>query len=216
MSDLPYDFYTQEVYDHFQNPHHAGVMTDATDIGEVGNIVCGDLMRIYLKIEINPPQEPYIKDISFETYGCAAAIATSSLTTDLALGKTLTEALTITKDQVVTGLTRLPPQKVHCSILAVDALGEAIYNYFVRTNSPISPELEKRHQHIAQQQTILAERYAEWSKNSSDTTAAASETGCETSISSPKITSDHASTTITATDSHTATSSTTPATTRTS
>jgi nitrogen fixation NifU-like protein len=167
MTQLPYDFYTQAVKDHFQNPHHAGRLENPTVIGEVGNLVCGDLMRMYLIIEKNADNKPFIKDISFETYGCGAAIATSSITTDLALGKTLDEALKITKDEVVKALTDLPPQKVHCSILATDALIEAIYNYFVAQKMPIDSDLEQKHHTIKLQQETLMKRYEEWTKASS-------------------------------------------------
>ena len=166
MSNLSYDFYTKEVYEHFQNPHHAGVLPNPTSVGEVGNIVCGDLMKIYLLIDKNAKKEPYIKDISFETYGCAAAIATSSMTTDLAFQQTLTQALQITKDQVVKGLTDLPPQKVHCSILAVDALGEAIYNYYQAEKLAIPASLEKRHAAIKKEQEVLQKRYEAWTTTS--------------------------------------------------
>ena len=165
MTNLSYDFYTPEVYDHFSNPHHAGQLPNPTSVGEVGNIVCGDMMRIYLQINPDPQtNQPTITDISFETYGCAAAIATSSITTDLAHNKTLEQALRITKDEVVKGLTNLPPQKIHCSILAVDALGEAIYNYYAQENLPIPPELQTRHDHITKQQEILNKRYEAWTK----------------------------------------------------
>lgn len=165
MSNLSYDFYTPEVYEHFSNPHHAGILENPDASGEVGNIVCGDMMKIYLNISPQTKTKPpTITDISFETYGCAAAIATSSVTTDLALGKTLDEALQITKDQVVKTLTDLPPQKIHCSILAVDALGEAIYNYLEQNQLPISADLEGRHQRILKAQAILEERYKAWTQ----------------------------------------------------
>ena len=164
MSNLSYDFYTPEVYEHFQNPRHAGVLAEATVAGEVGNVVCGDMMKIYLKVG-QKNHEPYIENISFETYGCAAAIATSSMATDLALGKTLTVALKITKAQVIKGLTDLPPQKVHCSILAIDALGEAIYNYYISEEITVPKDLQKRHETIKKAQEILQKRYEEWTKN---------------------------------------------------
>lgn len=174
MSDLPYDFYTKEVYEHFHNPRHAGRLKNPTVIGEVGNLACGDLMRIYLIVEKNKQGQPYIKDISFETYGCAAAIATSSITTDLAIGKTLDKALKITKEKVIKALTDLPPQKIHCSILATDALLEAVYNYYVAEKMPISEDLKKKHQIIKNNQELLMKRYEQWTQaQSPDEVAAA-------------------------------------------
>ncbi len=116
--------YTQKVLDHFRNPHNQGAMNDADAIGQEGNPVCGDVMKIYLKIE-----DKIIKDVRFETLGCAAAIAVSSDLTDMVKGKTLDEALAITKDDIVNDLGGLPPVKVHCSMLGVDALQQAIRGY---------------------------------------------------------------------------------------
>jgi len=116
--------YSDKVLEHFKHPHNQGVISDANAIGEVGNPVCGDVMKIYLKVEDN-----IIKDIKFETLGCAAAIAVSSALTDMVKGKTIEEALKITKDKIVEDLGGLPVQKVHCSMLGVEALHEAIKNY---------------------------------------------------------------------------------------
>jgi nitrogen fixation protein NifU and related proteins len=116
--------YTDKVLAHFKNPHNQGEMKDANAVGQEGNPVCGDVMKIYLKIENN-----VIQDVKFETLGCAAAIAVSSDLTDMVKGKTLEEALKITKDDVVKDLGGLPPVKVHCSMLGVDALHKAIANY---------------------------------------------------------------------------------------
>lgn len=116
--------YTEKVLDHFKNPRNQGSMADADAIGQEGNAVCGDIMKIYLKVEDNK-----IKDIKFETLGCAAAIAVSSALTEMAKGKTLDEALALTKEAVVEDLGGLPEVKVHCSMLGVDALHTAIKNY---------------------------------------------------------------------------------------
>jgi nitrogen fixation NifU-like protein len=116
--------YTQKVLDHFKNPHNQGEMKDCDAVGQEGNPVCGDVMKIYLKIK-----DDVIIDVKFETLGCAAAIAVSSDLTDMVKGKTLEEALAITKDDVVNDLGGLPPVKVHCSMLGVDALQKAIKNY---------------------------------------------------------------------------------------
>jgi nitrogen fixation NifU-like protein len=128
--------YSPKVLKHFKHPHNQGVIKNADAIGQEGNPVCGDVMRMYLKVGQkavgsgnNSAKEPFIKDIKFETLGCAAAIAVSSALTDLAKGKTLTEALKIDKDKVVDDLGGLPVQKVHCSMLGVDALHTAIRKY---------------------------------------------------------------------------------------
>ena len=120
--------YTQKVIDHFKNPHNQGTIPDADAVGQEGNPVCGDVMKIYLKIE-----KDVIGDIKFETLGCAAAIAVSSALTDMAKGKTIDEALAITKDTIVEDLGGLPAQKVHCSMLGVEALHKAIENYRVKS-----------------------------------------------------------------------------------
>jgi nitrogen fixation protein NifU and related proteins len=122
--------YTQKVLEHFKNPHNQGEMKDCDAVGQEGNPVCGDVMKIYLKIENN-----VIKDVKFETLGCAAAIAVSSDLTDMVKGKTLEEALKITKDDVVKDLGGLPPVKVHCSMLGVDALRKAIKNYQLKNKN---------------------------------------------------------------------------------
>ena len=116
--------YTQKVLEHFANPRNVGVLEDADGTGEVGNPVCGDVMKITIKVDDNR-----IADIRFQTLGCGAAIATSSMVTELAKGKTLDEAVRITRDDVASQLDGLPPAKMHCSNLAADALREAIANY---------------------------------------------------------------------------------------
>ncbi len=114
--------------DHFRNPRNMGEMKDADAIGEVGNPVCGDLMYIYIKVKEEGVTE-VIDGISFQTFGCAAAIATSSMITELAKGKTLEEAAKITRDNIADSLDGLPPIKLHCSNLASDALRDAIKKY---------------------------------------------------------------------------------------
>jgi len=128
--------YSNKVINHFKNPKNQGVIKDADAIGEEGNPVCGDVMKIYLKIGLKKAQKGlkgqevgFIEDIKFETLGCAAAIAVSSALTQMAKGKTLEEALKIKKDDIVESLGGLPPAKVHCSMLGVDALKKAIGNY---------------------------------------------------------------------------------------
>ncbi len=119
--------YTEKVMEHFSNPHNVGELENANAIGEVGNAKCGDIMRMYLLIEDN-----IIKDIKFQTFGCGAAIATSSVATDMVKGKTIEEALKITNKQVIDELGGLPPAKIHCSVLAEEAITAAIADYYKR------------------------------------------------------------------------------------
>lgn len=116
--------YTEKVKDHFMNPRNVGEIKDADGVGEVGNPTCGDMMSIYIEVE-----EGKISDIKFKTFGCASAIATSSILTELVKGKTLEEAKKITNKDVAEALGGLPPIKMHCSNLAAEALHKAIENY---------------------------------------------------------------------------------------
>ena len=116
--------YSEKVMDHFTNPRNVGEIKDASGVGEVGNAKCGDIMKIYLKVEDN-----IIKDVKFKTFVCGAAIATISMVTELVIGKTLEEALKITNSTVAEALDGLPPVKMHCSNLAADAMHEAIKDY---------------------------------------------------------------------------------------
>jgi nitrogen fixation NifU-like protein len=117
--------YSEKVMEHFKNPHNMGEIPDADGVGTVGNPVCGDLMTIYIKVKDNR-----LEDIKFKTFGCGSAIATSSMITELAKGKTLEEAMKITRANVADSLGGLPPVKMHCSNLAADALHAAIEDYY--------------------------------------------------------------------------------------
>ena len=117
--------YTDKVMEHFKNPRNMGEIADAHGVGTVGNPVCGDLMSISIKVKDNR-----LADVKFKTFGCGAAIATSSMTTELAKGKTLEEAMKITRADVAGSLGGLPPVKMHCSNLAADALHEAIKDFY--------------------------------------------------------------------------------------
>ncbi len=121
--------YSKKVLEHFTKPHNQGTIKNPSGVGMVGNPVCGDLMKIYIKVKEDKKKREIIDDIKFETLGCASAIATSSMITDLAKGKTLEEAMKITRDDVADALEGLPPIKMHCSNLADEALHEAIKNY---------------------------------------------------------------------------------------
>lgn len=117
--------YSEKVMEHFKNPRNVGEIPDADGVGTVGNPVCGDLMTIYIKVKDNR-----LEDIKFKTFGCGSAIATSSMITELAKGKTLEEAMKITRANVADSLGGLPPVKMHCSNLAADALHAAIEDYY--------------------------------------------------------------------------------------
>lgn len=116
--------YSEKVMDHFRNPHNVGVIEDADGIGEAGNAKCGDIMRIYLKME-----EDIIKDVKFETFGCGSAIASSSMATELIKGKPIAEALALTNRAVTEALDGLPAHKLHCSVLAEEAIKKALQDY---------------------------------------------------------------------------------------
>jgi len=121
--------YSKKVLEHFTHPHNQGIIKKPSGVGIVGNPVCGDLMKFYIKVKKDRQMGEYIKDIKFETLGCASAIATSSVITDLAKGKTIKEAIKITRKDVAENLEGLPPVKMHCSNLADEALHAAIKDY---------------------------------------------------------------------------------------
>ncbi len=124
--------YGDKVMDHFENPRNQGTIEDADGTGEVGNPQCGDIMKIYLKIK-----EDIIEDVKFQTFGCAAAIASSSMATEMIKGKTVREAWDLSNKAVAEALEGLPPQKLHCSVLAEDAIHKAINDY--RTKNGLEP-----------------------------------------------------------------------------
>lgn len=124
--------YTEKVLDHFTNPRNVGEVDGADGVGQVGNAKCGDIMKISLKIE-----NDVIVDAKFKTFGCGAAVATSSMATEMIIGKTLEEALAVTNKAVVEALEGLPPAKIHCSVLAEEAIKAAIQDYYVKTGREI-------------------------------------------------------------------------------
>ena len=117
--------YSDKVIDHFQNPRNVGEIEDASGVGTVGNAKCGDMMRLYLKIN----EEQVIIDCKFKTYGCGAAVASSSMATEMIKGKTVTEAMKLTNKAVMEALDGLPPEKEHCSLLAEETLHAALWDY---------------------------------------------------------------------------------------
>ena len=134
--------YSEKVMDHFTNPRNVGEIEDAQGVGVVGNAKCGDIMKIYLEIDEND----IIVDCKFKTFGCGAAIATSSMATELIKGKSVKEALALTNSAVVEALDGLPPVKVHCSVLAEEAIKTAVADYYKKIGRPVDFEIEKAHE----------------------------------------------------------------------
>ena len=141
MEPLPY---SEKVMDHFNNPRNVGEIPDASGVGNVGNPICGDVMRMYLKIE-----NGIIVDAKFKTFGCGAAVATSSMVTEMVKGKTIEEALTISNRAVAQALGGLPPVKMHCSVLAEQALRSALKDYYKKQGKepPFEDKVEESHGH---------------------------------------------------------------------
>ena len=134
--------YSEVVMDHFMNPRNVGVIEDADGIGEVGNAKCGDIMKIYLKIDGD-----IISDVKFETFGCGSAIASSSMATEMIKGKPISEALQLTNKAVAEALDGLPAHKLHCSVLAEEAIKQALKDYFDKNNIPYDAEQFKETDH---------------------------------------------------------------------
>ena len=152
------NLYSKKVLKIFGNPKNFGEIKNPDSIGKVGNIRCGDEMWLYLKINQKDNQE-IISDIKIKTFGCVAAIATSSVVADLARGITLDKALQINERSILKSTGPLPQVKIHCSLLASDALHEAIYNYLKKNNKIITPKLEKIHQKIVFKNKLLAKKF---------------------------------------------------------
>lgn len=131
--------YSDEVIDHYTNPRNVGKIEDASGVGEVGNPICGDIMKVYIKVKDN-----IIEDIKFKTFGCGAAIATSSVSTEMVKGKTLEEALALRNIDVVKKLNGLPPVKLHCSVLAEQAIRGAIADYYRKEGKMTEEEIVKK------------------------------------------------------------------------
>ena len=138
--------YSEKVMDHFMHPRIVGSIEDANGVGEVGNAKCGDIMKIYLKIE-----NDIIQDVKFETFGCGSAIASSSMATEMIMGKSIHEAMRLTNKAVAEALDGLPAHKMHCSVLAEEAIKNALKDYFEKNNIPFNeedfPEFDHDHDH---------------------------------------------------------------------
>lgn len=152
--------YSKEILKHFKRPKNVGKIKDPSGIGIAGNILCGDVMHLYLKIK-----NDRIVDAKFETFGCIVAVANSSMVTEMIKGKSLSEALKISKEDLLKKIGQpLPPIKIHCSILATDALYEALYDYYVKSKLPIPKKLEKEHKRIQRTLETIEKRYKEFIK----------------------------------------------------
>ena len=136
--------YSEKVMDHFMHPRNVGVIENADGVGEVGNAKCGDIMKIYLKIE-----NEIIVDVKFETFGCGSAIASSSMATEMIMGKSIHEAMTLTNKAVAEALDGLPAHKLHCSVLAEEAIKNALKDYFDRNNIPYDKSMFPDCEHCA-------------------------------------------------------------------
>ena len=134
--------YSEKVMDHFMNPRNVGTIEDASGVGEIGNAKCGDIMKIYLKIE-----NDIIQDVKFETFGCGSAIASSSMATEMIMGKSIYEAMELTNKAVAEALDGLPAHKMHCSVLAEEAIKQALKDYFDKNGIPYDPEKFKETDH---------------------------------------------------------------------
>jgi len=146
--------YSEKVMDHFQNPRNVGEMEDASGVGTVGNAKCGDIMRIYLDIDENQ----IIQDVKFKTFGCGAAVATSSMATELVKGKTIYEAMKVTNSAVAEALDGLPPVKMHCSLLAEEAIHAALWDYAEKNGIQIEG-LQKPKSDIHEDEEDVSEEY---------------------------------------------------------
>lgn len=161
MKEFP--MYSKEIIKHFRHPKNQGKIKNPDGTGEAGNIVCGDVMKLYLKVGKNKKGKEIIKDVKFETFGCIVAIANTSILTARIKGKTLEEALKFTKEDLIGDLGKpLPPIKIHCSVLALDALHEAIYDYYSRNKIPIPEKLKKEHERIQKTIKSIEDRHKEF------------------------------------------------------
>jgi len=149
--------YSKTIMEHFKRPKNMGEMKNPDAIGRAGNLLCGDLIWLYIRLKRGK-----IANIKFQSLGCPVAIAVSSMITTLAKGKTLEEALKITKDDILKLTGKLPLPKIHCSVLVDDALHEAIYDYFSKNELPMPKELKERHERIQKELKLVEERHKEY------------------------------------------------------
>ncbi|MDI6798713.1 MAG: iron-sulfur cluster assembly scaffold protein, partial [Candidatus Aenigmarchaeota archaeon] len=159
------NLYSKEIMKHFKNPKNVGVIKNFDGLGKVGQPICGDVLWLYIKIkEDKKTKKRIISDAKYQTFGCVVALANASLLTTMIKGKTIEEVLKIKKEDLLKKLKNVPPIKIHCSLLAIDALSEAIYNYYKRNNFPIPKELDNRHKNIQQTLKAVEKKYKEYVK----------------------------------------------------
>jgi nitrogen fixation protein NifU and related proteins len=151
--------YSEEVMKHFKSPRNVGVIENADGKGKVGNVQCGDIMELYIKVGKNKRGEEILKDVKFQTFGCVVALAVSSILTEIAKGETLKEAIKINNKTILDKAGKVPMIKVHCSVLAADALKEAIYDYLSRNKRDIPSELETDHKRISSSLKQVEEKH---------------------------------------------------------
>ena len=156
--------YSKEVMKHFKNPKNVGIIKDADGKGRVGNMTCGDIMELYIKVKKDKKGKDIISDIKFQTFGCVVALAVSSMLTEIAKGTTIEEAIKIKNTDILKKSGPVPPIKIHCSFLAADALHEAIYDYLSKNKKPISEELQKEHERIKNSLKQVEESHKEFTE----------------------------------------------------
>ncbi len=155
------ELYSKEVMKHFKHPQNVGKMKSPSAVGKVGNLRCGDIMYLYIKVEKDKKGREVIKDVKFETYGCTVAIANTSLLTTMVKGKTIEQAMKIKKEDLIKRFGNVPFIKIHCSMLAVDALSEAIYDYFKKSGRKITKELQGKHNRAEKIEKEIEEKHKE-------------------------------------------------------
>ncbi|MEM5872320.1 MAG: iron-sulfur cluster assembly scaffold protein [Candidatus Aenigmatarchaeota archaeon] len=145
---MKYSLYSKEIMKHFKNPKNVGKIKNPSGKGRVGNLACGDIMEFYIKVKKDKNGKERISDIKFQTFGCIVALAVSSILTTMVKGKTLQQAIKINNNDILKKSGPVPPIKIHCSILAADALHEAIYDYLTKNKRIIPESLQKEHERI--------------------------------------------------------------------
>ena len=158
------ELYSKEVMKHFKHPQNVGKMKSPSAVGKVGNLRCGDTMYLYIKVEKDKKGREVIKDVKFETYGCTVAIANTSILTTMVKGKTMEQAMKIKKEDLIKRFGNVPFIKIHCSMLAVDALSEAIYDYFKKSGRKITKELQEKHNRAEKIEKEIEEKHKELMK----------------------------------------------------
>jgi len=156
---MKHSLYSKEIMKYFRKPKNVGIIKNADGKGRVGNLICGDVMELYIKVKKNK-----IVDAKFQTFGCVVALAVSSILTEMVKGKTIKQAMKITNKDILKRSGKVPPIKVHCSFLAADSLKEAIYDYLLKNNLKIPKELQKEHERIKNNLEELESKYGEYVK----------------------------------------------------